>query len=361
MLSRPQDFAAFRDHGPSPVPPPAHRPVPADRSRGDPVRPVDRPRARGRRGPEPRPAPAPRGAQGDGALVPARLGRPHHRPAGDRHGRPRRPGRCIATGPSPGRRARRTDGHVKRIGIGFIKLYRIVFAWLPPSCRFEPTCSRYTEQAIEKYGLLKRQLDGRQADRAVPPVEPGRLRPGPLSEDPARDTSARPPAPGSACSLLSSSRRASSSPPCAGERLAAASAPIRLVRIRRSAGGARSRPGQPLAWLFTRSSRPVLPPGRPVDQPDGRHRDRDHRAHPRRAARSSRSTASSSSRRADAAAPAGGEGAPAQASRATGQKVQPGPAGVVQGARHQPGVGLPADPAPAAADRHRCTRSSARA
>ena len=43
---------------------------------------------------------------------------------------------------------------VKRIGIGFIRLYRIVFAWLPSSCRYEPTCSRYTEQAIEKYGLF---------------------------------------------------------------------------------------------------------------------------------------------------------------------------------------------------------------
>ena len=44
---------------------------------------------------------------------------------------------------------------MKRIGIGLIKLYRFVFAWLPSSCRYEPTCSRYTEQAIEKYGLLK--------------------------------------------------------------------------------------------------------------------------------------------------------------------------------------------------------------
>ena len=44
---------------------------------------------------------------------------------------------------------------MKHIGIGLIKLYRIVFAWLPSSCRFEPTCSRYTEQAIEKYGLVR--------------------------------------------------------------------------------------------------------------------------------------------------------------------------------------------------------------
>ena len=44
---------------------------------------------------------------------------------------------------------------MKRLGIGLIRLYRIVFAWLPSSCIYEPTCSRYTEQAIAKYGLLK--------------------------------------------------------------------------------------------------------------------------------------------------------------------------------------------------------------
>ena len=44
---------------------------------------------------------------------------------------------------------------MKRIGIGLIRLYRTVFAWLPSSCRFYPTCSNYTEQAILKYGLLR--------------------------------------------------------------------------------------------------------------------------------------------------------------------------------------------------------------
>ena len=56
----------------------------------------------------------------------------------------------------------------RRFGIAMIKLYRVVFAWLPSSCRFEPTCSRYTEQAIEKYGLFKGSLDGRQAYRPMP-------------------------------------------------------------------------------------------------------------------------------------------------------------------------------------------------
>ncbi len=43
----------------------------------------------------------------------------------------------------------------RRFGIAMIKLYRVVFAWLPSSCRYEPSCSHYTEQAIAKYGLVK--------------------------------------------------------------------------------------------------------------------------------------------------------------------------------------------------------------
>ncbi len=44
---------------------------------------------------------------------------------------------------------------MRRIGIRLIRAYRVVFAWLPASCIYEPTCSRYAEQAIQRYGLLK--------------------------------------------------------------------------------------------------------------------------------------------------------------------------------------------------------------
>ena len=64
---------------------------------------------------------------------------------------------------------------MKRIGIGFIRLYRIVFAWLPPSCRYEPTCSHYTEQAIEKYGLLKGSWMGAKRIARCHPWTSGRV------------------------------------------------------------------------------------------------------------------------------------------------------------------------------------------
>jgi uncharacterized protein len=49
----------------------------------------------------------------------------------------------------------------REAGITLIKGYRRFFSpMLPPSCRFTPSCSLYTLQAIEKYGLLKGILMG---------------------------------------------------------------------------------------------------------------------------------------------------------------------------------------------------------
>jgi len=49
----------------------------------------------------------------------------------------------------------------REAGITLIKGYRrFVSPMLPQSCRFTPSCSLYTLQAIEKYGLLKGILMG---------------------------------------------------------------------------------------------------------------------------------------------------------------------------------------------------------
>jgi len=39
--------------------------------------------------------------------------------------------------------------------VQLIKLYKIFFAWKQPTCLFNPTCSQYALQALNKYGFWK--------------------------------------------------------------------------------------------------------------------------------------------------------------------------------------------------------------
>lgn len=43
----------------------------------------------------------------------------------------------------------------RKFGVFMIRAYQLGFAWMPPTCRFTPSCSEYTLQAVEKFGLLK--------------------------------------------------------------------------------------------------------------------------------------------------------------------------------------------------------------
>jgi len=45
---------------------------------------------------------------------------------------------------------------MKRALLAIIRFYkRAISPYLPPSCRFTPTCSEYAAEAIQKHGALK--------------------------------------------------------------------------------------------------------------------------------------------------------------------------------------------------------------
>ena len=43
----------------------------------------------------------------------------------------------------------------RRLAVAPIRLYqRLISPALPPRCRYEPSCSHYAVQAVERYGIL---------------------------------------------------------------------------------------------------------------------------------------------------------------------------------------------------------------
>ena len=45
---------------------------------------------------------------------------------------------------------------MKFLVLDLLSVYKAVISpFLPPACRFEPTCSDYARQAVEKYGAVK--------------------------------------------------------------------------------------------------------------------------------------------------------------------------------------------------------------
>lgn len=49
--------------------------------------------------------------------------------------------------------------HLRRVYLLPVFVYRRwISPWKPPTCRFHPTCSAYTTEAIERHGILRGTL-----------------------------------------------------------------------------------------------------------------------------------------------------------------------------------------------------------
>jgi putative membrane protein insertion efficiency factor len=68
----------------------------------------------------------------------------------------------------------RAENAVRTLALFLLRFYkRFLSPLLPPMCRFEPTCSIYMMQAIEKYGLARGGWLGIKRLSHCHPLNPG--------------------------------------------------------------------------------------------------------------------------------------------------------------------------------------------
>ena len=69
---------------------------------------------------------------------------------------------------------------MKGIALELIRLYQLTLSQvMPPSCRFAPSCSQYTYEAISKFGFFKGVWLGTKRLTRCHPFRPGGYDPVP--------------------------------------------------------------------------------------------------------------------------------------------------------------------------------------
>lgn len=69
---------------------------------------------------------------------------------------------------------------MRQVALFLIRLYQnTISRALPPSCRFTPSCSHYTYEAIEKYGFARGGWLGVKRISRCHPLNPGGYDPVP--------------------------------------------------------------------------------------------------------------------------------------------------------------------------------------
>ncbi len=73
---------------------------------------------------------------------------------------------------------------MKNLFIWLIRGYQIFISPIfPPSCRFQPTCSHYTLESIERFGVIRGGWLGVNRILRCHPFHPGGYDPVPNKED----------------------------------------------------------------------------------------------------------------------------------------------------------------------------------